>query len=74
VIAWGGVQHPACTDDRPNSLTLLIRNIVPSDPVGLSLYTSAMTESKPAIGVTHAIINGEPRVMIALYPNHPSSR
>jgi hypothetical protein len=31
-----------------------------------------MSEKKPAIGVTHAMIDGEPRVMIALYLDHPS--
>jgi hypothetical protein len=31
-----------------------------------------MPRSKPAIGVTHAMIDGIPRVMIALYLNHPS--
>ena len=31
-----------------------------------------MAERKPTIGVTHAMIDGEPRVMIALYLDHPS--
>jgi hypothetical protein len=38
----------------------------------LGCYTSAMPEKKPAIGVTHAVIDGKPRVMIALYLDHPS--
>jgi hypothetical protein len=31
-----------------------------------------MPEKKPAIGVSHAVIDGKPRVMIALYLDHPS--
>jgi hypothetical protein len=36
------------------------------------VYTAAMPERKAAIAVTHAKIDGKPRVMIALYLDHPS--